>query len=145
MLEQNVVYFSEDVEYEHNTTSASNHTIGQVSENENIKVSFLNYIFCSDSYLLEINKKYLDHDYFTDIITFESSEGKGIVSGDIFISVDRAVENAKEFKVTLEEEILRLIIHGLLHLVGYKDGTDDEKLIMRKKEDYYLSLCPKDK
>lgn len=145
MPKQNIFYFSEDVDYEHNAPLVSNYIISQITDKEGVNIDFINYIFCSDPYLLEINKKYLAHDYFTDIITFESSEESGIISGDIFISVDRAKENAKEYKVSLEEEILRLIIHGLLHLVGFKDGTDDEKLIMRKKEDYYLSLCPKDK
>lgn len=145
MSDQNIFYFSEDIDYEHDASVLSDHTLSQVANREDVRIDFLNYIFCSDPYLLEINKQYLAHDYFTDIITFESSEEKGIVSADIFISVDRAKENAKEYKVSLETEIGRLIIHGLLHLVGYKDGTDDEKLIMRKKEDYYLSLCPKDK
>lgn len=145
MPDSSIFYFSEDVEYEHISIIPSNLMIYQVADKEKVKVDFLNYIFCSDPYLLDINKKYLAHDYFTDIITFESSEEEGVISGDIFISVDRAKENAKEYKVSLEEEIQRLIIHGLLHLIGYKDGSDEEKLIMRKKEDYYLPLCPKNK
>jgi len=145
MSNQNIFYFAEDVDYKHDTFELSNYIISQVADREDVKVGFLNYIFCSDPYLLEINKQYLAHDYFTDIITFESSEEKGIVSADIFISVDRAKENANEYKVSPETEIRRLIIHGLLHLVGYKDESEDEKLIMRKKEDYYLSLCPEDK
>lgn len=145
MPDSSIFYFSEGVEYEHVNTNSSNLMISQATDRESVKIDFLNYIFCSDPYLLDINKKYLAHDYFTDIITFESSEEEGVLSGDIFISVDRAKENAKEYKVSLEEEIQRLIIHGLLHLIGYKDGNDEEKLIMRKKEDYYLSLCPKNK
>lgn len=145
MPDSSIFYFSEDVEYEHISIIPSNLMISQVADKEKVKVDFLNYIFCSDPYLLDLNKKYLAHDYFTDIITFESSEEEGVISGDIFISVDRAKENAKEYKVSLEEEIQRLIIHGLLHLIGYKDGSDEEKLIMRKKEDYYLPLCPKNK
>lgn len=145
MPDSSIFYFSEDVEYEHISIIPSNLMISQAADKEKVKVDFLNYIFCSDPYLLDINKKYLAHDYFTDIITFESSEEEGVISGDIFISVDRAKENAKEYKVSLEEEIQRLIIHGLLHLIGYKDGSDEEKLIMRKKEDYYLPLCPKNK
>lgn len=145
MSEQNIFYFSEDIDYTLNHTTDMNQMIGQVSEKESVRIDYLNYIFCSDNYLLDINKKYLKHDYFTDIITFESSEEDGKVSGDIFISIDRAKDNAADYNVSLKNEVTRLIIHGLLHLIGFKDSTDDEKLLMRKKEDYYLSLSPKDK
>lgn len=99
----------------------------------------INFIFCSDEYLLDINKKYLNHNYFTDVITFDYCEGN-IVSGDIFISFDRVVENAISLKVNTEIELRRVIIHGVLHLLGFKDKTDDEKLTMREKEDFYLNL-----
>ena len=89
---------------------------------------------------MDINNNYLAHDYFTDIITFDNSEEEGIIKGDVFISVERARENAFEFNVTFENEVLRLIIHGVLHLIGFMDGTAEEKLTMRRKEDYYLSL-----
>jgi len=145
MPDNSIFYFSEDVDYEFNDSSANNLKLIQIADKEKVSIDFLNYIFCSDPYLLDLNKKYLDHDYFTDIISFESSEEMGVVSGDIFISVDRAKENADLYKVSFDDEIKRLMIHGLLHLIGYKDESDDEKLLMRKKEDYYLSLCPKDK
>jgi len=99
----------------------------------------VNYVFCTDDYLLNINVKYLKHNTLTDIISFDYSIGKEI-SGDIFISVDRIKENALLYKVSIEDELHRVIIHGVLHFCGYKDKTKEEKLLMRKKEDYYLSL-----
>ncbi|MCW0481464.1 rRNA maturation RNase YbeY [Gaoshiqia sediminis] len=97
----------------------------------------LSFIFCSDPYLLEINKQYLDHDYFTDIITFDYVEGN-LVSGDIFISLDRVSENADTFRVSFSEELNRILIHGVLHLCGYADKLPQEKEIMTQKEDFYL-------
>lgn len=97
------------------------------------------FIFCKDEYLLEMNKQYLDHDYYTDIITFDYVEGK-IISGDLFISIDRVNENAKKFGVEFKRELLRVMFHGVLHLCGYKDKTEYEKKQMREKEDFYLSV-----
>lgn len=99
----------------------------------------LNYIFCSDTYLHKINLEYLKHDTLTDIITFDYSEKKQI-SGDIFISIDRIKENAIKFKQSSENELNRVLIHGILHLMGYKDKTPKEKETMRAKEDFYLTL-----
>lgn len=99
----------------------------------------ISFIFCSDAYLLEVNKQYLDHDYFTDIITFDYVEG-GIISGDIFISCDRVKENAVEFKTGFDNELSRIIIHGVLHLLGYKDKNKKDKLLMTEKEDFYLKV-----
>lgn len=99
----------------------------------------ISFIFCSDNYLLEVNKKYLNHNYFTDIITFDYVEND-IISGDIFISCDRVKENAKEFDKTFENELSRIIIHGVLHLLGYKDKNKKDKLLMTQKEDFYLAL-----
>ena len=93
----------------------------------------LTYIFCSDEYLKDINSKYLGHDYYTDIVTFDYNEGK-IVSGDMFISVNRVKENSELFKCDLNEEFLRVMVHGLLHLIGYNDGSDLERGTMRKLE-----------
>jgi rRNA maturation RNase YbeY len=100
----------------------------------------LNYIFCSDEYLLKINKEYLNHDTLTDIITFDNSEEALTIEGDIFISIERVQENAQELKVSFEEELARVMIHGVLHLVGYKDKTLEDSQKMRAKEDHYLSL-----
>jgi rRNA maturation RNase YbeY len=98
----------------------------------------ISIIFCSDKYLLNININYLKHNYYTDIITFNYVEGNTI-SGDLFVSIDRVKENAIEFNTTLIKEIYRVIFHGILHLVGYNDKTEEEKKLMREKEDKYLS------
>ena len=95
-------------------------------------------IFCSDEYLLEMNKEYLEHDYYTDIITFDYVEGD-VISGDLFISFDRIAENAKTFNTTLFRELYRVVFHGVLHLVGYNDKSDEDAKTMREKENYYLS------
>lgn len=99
----------------------------------------VDYIFCSDNYLLEMNKKYLMHDTFTDIITFDYAEGKR-VGGDIFISIDRVKENALLFKTDFEEELLRVMAHGLLHLFGYTDKSEEGKAEMRSKEEEKIKL-----
>lgn len=99
----------------------------------------ISFIFCSDAYLLEINKQYLNHDYFTDIITFDYVEDN-IISGDIFISCDRVRENALEFNTGFENEMSRIIIHGVLHLLGFKDKSKNDKLLMTQKEDFYLGV-----
>ncbi len=99
----------------------------------------LSFIFCSDEYLLEKNIKYLNHNVLTDIITFDYTMGK-LISGDIFISIERVTENAGDYEVSFKDELHRVIIHGILHLLGYKDKTQEEKQLMREKEDYYLSL-----
>lgn len=104
---------------------------------EGFKVGYLSYIFCSDEYLLKVNQDYLQHDYYTDIITFDYTEGD-LVSGDMFISVDRVKENAINEKVSFLEELKRVCVHGVLHLLGYKDKSEMDVLEMREKEDYYI-------
>ena len=111
--------------------------LNSLIENELKNTGDISVIFCSDEYLLKMNKEYLDHDYYTDIITFDYVEGN-VISGDLFISLDRIAENAKTFDTTLLKELYRVVFHGVLHLVGYKDKTDDEEREMRKKENYYL-------
>ena len=96
-------------------------------------------IFCSDDYLLDVNRQHLDHDYYTDIITFDYSDYP-VVSGDLFISVDRVKENAVDFNVSFEHELHRVIIHGFLHLCGYFDKTEEDELLMRSKENQALGL-----
>ncbi|MDR1593105.1 MAG: rRNA maturation RNase YbeY [Prevotellaceae bacterium] len=105
---------------------------------ENRNAGDLSFIFCTDNFLLDINKKHLDHDYYTDVITFDYSV-ENIVSGDIFISVERVTENAAEFGVSFYHELSRVMYHGVLHLCGYGDKSDDEKQTMREKEDFYLT------
>ncbi len=113
--------------------------IKQVVENAGFKLGSVSYIFCSDEKILEVNKQYLNHDFYTDIITFDYVE-KDIINGDIFISTDRVRENAKNFNVAFEEELHRVIIHGILHLLGQQDHTPKEEKQMRKKENEALLL-----
>lgn len=103
------------------------------------KVDEIAYIFCSDEKILEINKQYLQHDYYTDIITFDYSE-EGLISGDIFISLDTVRSNSEKFNTNYAEELYRVIIHGILHLCGYKDKTPEEEKAMREKEEEALKL-----
>lgn len=105
--------------------------------NNNSKAGNINFIFCSDSYLLEINKTYLNHNYFTDIITFNNNQGN-VISGDIYISIDTVVRNSNFYNVTPTEELRRVIIHGILHLLGFDDFTISQKLEMTSKEDEAL-------
>jgi len=106
---------------------------------EEHKEGDLNYIFCTDDYLLELNIKHLKHNTLTDIITFDYSLSK-LISGDIFISIDRVLENASTYNTSFEDELHRVMIHGILHLCGYKDKEEHDKVLMRNKEDNYLSL-----
>jgi rRNA maturation RNase YbeY len=107
--------------------------------NEGYILGDINYIFCDDQYLLDINQKFLNHDTFTDIISFDYTVGKQI-NGDIYISVERVLDNTSLFNTTFDNELKRVIIHGVLHYCGYKDKNEAERKIMRSKEDYYLSL-----
>lgn len=113
--------------------------ITEVVEKQKKRVGDIGYLFCDDEYILQINREYLDHDTYTDIITFDYVEGD-IISGDILISIDRVGENAKTFGCTFEHELHRVIIHGVLHLLGGKDKTDAEAAAMRKKENAALAL-----
>lgn len=111
-----------------------------IAEKEGFGMGPLSYCFCSDDHLLEINKEYLQHNYYTDIITFDLSDGASSIEGDIYISVDRVKENAKNMGVSTRMELMRVMVHGLLHLMGYKDKTPGQKSKMRKQEDLYLLL-----
>jgi rRNA maturation RNase YbeY len=106
---------------------------------EGYKIEEINYVFCDDDYLHKLNVEFLDHDTLTDIISFDYSMGK-IIQGDIFISIERVADNAKDFGVDFTEELHRVIIHGILHYCGYKDKTDEDASIMRSKENHYLEL-----
>ncbi len=107
--------------------------------NENKKEGELSFVFCSDEYLLKMNIDYLNHDFYTDVITFDYTEGD-IISGDVFISIDRITENSQKYNVSFENELQRVMIHGVLHLVGYKDKTQEEQKQMREKETKYLNI-----
>ena len=113
--------------------------ISRVILSENKKEGDINYVFCDDEYILEINKQYLDHDYYTDIISFDYSVGNEL-HGDVFVSVERVRENATDFDVTFVEELKRVIIHGILHYSGYKDKSEEEELLMRQKENEKIAM-----
>ncbi|WMI66659.1 rRNA maturation RNase YbeY [Aestuariibaculum sp. YM273] len=109
-----------------------------VISNEGFKLEEINYVFCDDEYLHKLNVEFLDHDTLTDIISFDYTVGK-LIQGDIFISVERVKDNAKDFEQNFDKELQRVIVHGVLHYCGYKDKTDDESKLMREKEDFYIN------
>jgi probable rRNA maturation factor len=114
--------------------------IKKVVKKESASIQEINYVFCSDSYLLSLNQGFLKHNTLTDIITFDNSEEASVLEGEIYISVERVKENAKKYNVPFEDELSRVMIHGVLHLLGYKDKKPTEKALMRKKEEASLSL-----
>ena len=134
-----ITFHSESIQFELENPSDVARWIEQAIAKENHETGNIDYIFCSDNYLLELNKEHLNHDTYTDIITFNYCEDN-VVSSDIFVSIDRVKENAKTFEVSFENELNRVMIHGILHLVGYNDKTEAEQQVMRSKEDFYLSL-----
>ena len=134
-----MISFNYETDFElHNESDFSN-WISEVILSENKKEGEINYIFCDDDYLLEINQQYLDHDTLTDIISFDYSVGNEL-NGDIFVSVERVKENASDFNVTFHEEIQRVLVHGILHYCGYKDKTESDELVMRSKEDEKMKM-----
>lgn len=133
-------FFEEDISFNLPQKTLIKQWIKNVAQQEGAKVKELNFIFCSDPYLKQVNLDYLQHDYFTDIITFDNSEKDKLLEGDIFISVDRIKENSQQFSVSFEQELRRVIIHGVLHLLHYGDKTENEKQLMRQKEDASLYL-----
>lgn len=136
-----VSFQAADVSFEPTQKSNLRKWIFSTAEFEKKQLGEISFVYCSDNYLLEVNKKYLDHNYYTDIITFPYNEGN-IISGDLLISIDRIKENALELGVIFENELHRVMIHGVLHLMGYNDKTPDQKAQMTEKEDYYLNLRP---
>ena len=140
--ESKIFFFREEVNYNLRDRRKIRDWVLKAAENEGFRVGILNYILTNDNILIQLNKEYLHHITLTDIITFDLSETKRELTGDIYISVDRARENAREFKVTLANELHRLMIHGVLHLIGYRDKSHDEKVQMRAREEFYLSLPP---
>jgi len=113
--------------------------ISAIIESENFLEGEINYIFCNDDYLHAINLQYLNHDTLTDIISFDYTEGT-LISGDIFVSIERVLDNAQEFKVSFEDELKRVLAHGVLHYCGYKDKSEEDAFLMRQKEDEKISL-----
>ena len=134
-----VSYFLQDIDFVFKHKRLNNSWLKLVAESEIKKLGNINIIFCSDNYILDVNVKYLGHDYFTDIITFDYCV-KNILSGDLFISIDTVRDNAEFYKTEFNDELNRVIVHGLLHLIGYDDHTPEEQKIMSEKENYYLEL-----
>ena len=134
----NTIEFHYETDFSLENTENYIKWIKNVILEENKELGEVNYIFCDDKYLLKKNIKYLDHDTLTDIITFNYCEGD-IISSDIMISIERVMENSSIFENSFSEELNRVMIHGILHLIGYNDKTDGEKEIIRKKEDYYVN------
>lgn len=132
-----IQFFNEDVDLPVFDREKTAEWISNTAKKENKETGDINIIFCSDDYLLEINKKYLDHHYYTDIVAFDYTE-ENKISGDLFISIDRVKKNAENYSVNFLNELHRVMIHGILHLCGYKDAEVDEKKEMREKEDLYL-------
>ncbi len=133
-----IQYFNEDISFPKVKKRIITDWIKKVIVAEGKEVGDISFISCSDEYLLEVNKKFLDHDYYTDVITFDYVEND-IVSGDIFISIDRIKANSVEFKCDFTNEFLRILIHGVLHLIGFGDKSKTESDVMRGKEDFYLA------
>ena len=136
-------FFSENKNLKISNKKEIRALLKKICKKENKKISFINCVFCSDNRLLEINKKYLNHTSLTDVVTFDFSTNKKNIEGDVYISIDRVKENAKKYKETFKKELLRVIIHGLLHLIGFLDKTKEEKNTMTLKENEYLSLYSK--
>jgi len=137
-----IQFFTESVIYSLPQKTKIRNWIKTSIEKEGYKLQELNFIFCSDDYLLSINQQYLNHDTYTDIITFDNSEIDKLIISDIFISIDRIKENAQTFNTTLFNELCRILIHGVLHLLGYKDKSKAAKALMTAKEDEYLAIRP---
>lgn len=134
-----ISYHFENTDFVFRERDLNNRWLRTVAESELKRIGDIAVIFCSDGYLLDVNRKYLGHDYFTDIITFDYCEGERL-SGDLFISVDSVRENAVEYGTEFADELNRVMVHGLLHLIGYDDHTEEDVKTMREKENQYLEI-----
>ena len=135
-------FFNEDINFTLRDKKKSRSWIIQSIQQEDKIPWMINFVFCSDKYLQELNIKYLEKDTYTDIITFDMTDNEDVIMGDIYISTERAKENARKYGQPYLKEIRRLMIHGVLHLIGYKDKEQNDKKLMTEKEDYYLTLHP---
>lgn len=133
-----MITFNSYTDFDLNQKKKHKDWLGSVIKNENFNQGDLAFVFCNDSFLLDLNLKFLSHDTLTDVITFNYNVGRQI-NGDICISCDRVAENANKYKTVFSEEIARVMVHGVLHLCGYKDSTEQEKIEIRAKENFYLS------
>ena len=134
-----VRFFTEDTKFVLKNRLLVRKWLKLVAGSEMKKLGDINIIFCSDNYILDVNMKYLQHDYFTDIITFDYCEGD-FLSGDLFISIDSVRENSVFYNTEFQNELNRVMVHGVLHLIGYDDHCDEDIAMMRSKEDYYLNI-----
>ena len=133
-------FFNEDIDFRFKDRNKFKVWLRKVAEKEGFRITDLNYIFCSDQYLHKINLEYLNHDTYTDIITFDNSEDETTIEGDIFVSIERVTDNSDTLNTHFEEEIRRVVVHGLLHLCGYDDHSIDDKAEMRRLESDYILL-----
>ena len=140
MPQKAIIFFLKNVNYNIREKNKIRIWLERAIKIENKKLTEINYILCNDTFLLKLNKKFLKHNTLTDVISFDMAETDNSINGEIYISIDKVKANASKYKVKIQDELHRVMIHGLLHLVGYNDFTVEEKEIMRKKEDYYLSL-----
>lgn len=138
MNQSSIFFFKEGIQFRLSKRKQIQDWILKIIKKEGFSLSNINFIFCTDVYLRKINKKYLDHDYFTDIITFDNSVSKKTIDGDIFISIDRVIVNSKEFASSFNDELHRVMAHGVLHLTGYGDKTKSQKTEMKTREDFWL-------
>lgn len=134
-----MISFNYETDFKLKNESVLANWITNVIASEGFKLEDVNYVFCDDDYLHKLNVQFLNHDTLTDIVSFDYSVGK-IIQGDIYISVERVEDNARDFDVTFNKELQRVIVHGVLHYCGYKDKTDDDAKIMREKENHYLAV-----
>lgn len=140
---ETIHFFTEDVSFELQNSEASAKWLEELVHVNGQTLEVINIIFCSDDYLLDINKNYLQHDYYTDIITFDQRDDESApLESDIFISLDRVADNAQQLGVDMHQELHRVMAHGLLHIMGWNDKTEAEKKAMREKEEASLSLHP---
>lgn len=135
-----ILFFTEYIDFQLLRKNSWKNWIKEVGATHHSLIGEVNYIFCNDEYLLAVNQKYLNHDYFTDIITFPSDSPKNKISGDLFISIERVLEHSFINDCSFLDELKRVMIHGILHLLGYSDTTQEEKLIMRELENKAMSL-----
>lgn len=136
-------FFQEETPFQLDKRLLRKKWLKSIAETEKFKIIDLNYIFCNDEYLYRINVEYLDHKTYTDIITFDNSEEEKQIEGDIFISIDRVRENSVSLQVPIQDELSRVISHGLFHLMGYKDKNKEEAEMMRSKEEFAIKLFQK--
>lgn len=134
-----ISFFEEDIRFPLKDKTKHKNWLRKIAAKQSLKIGDLNYVFCSDEYLYQINVEYLNHKTYTDIITFDNSEDEKTIEGDIFISIDRVKENAEKEKISFDQELLRVMSHGLLHLMGYKDKKEEDKKVMREMENQSIS------